>query len=50
MNELSIYSNDYQVELHRLCSTASDWQTVMEHHARLWQQVRQWAIRIVLES
>ncbi|VGB05113.1 transposase [Klebsiella pneumoniae] len=26
---------------HRLCSAASGWQAVPEHHAPLWQQVSQ---------
>ncbi|EFN0677910.1 hypothetical protein HG361_004313 [Escherichia coli] len=38
---LRIYSNEQQVASHRLCSAASSWQTVPEHHAPLWQQVSQ---------
>ncbi|MEK8746622.1 hypothetical protein P2S17_26175, partial [Escherichia coli] len=40
-DELRIYSNEQQVASHRLCSAASSWQTVPEHHAPLWQQVSQ---------
>ncbi|HED1969396.1 TPA: IS21 family transposase, partial [Enterobacter hormaechei subsp. hoffmannii] len=39
--ELRIYSNEQQMASHRLCSAASGWQTVPEHHAPLWQQVSQ---------
>ncbi|QOY06467.1 hypothetical protein HB787_28020 (plasmid) [Klebsiella pneumoniae] len=40
-DELRIYSNEQQMASHRLCSAASGWQTVPEHHAPLWQQVSQ---------
>ncbi len=40
-DELRIYCNEQQVASHRLCSAASGWQTVPEHHAPLWQQVSQ---------
>lgn len=40
-DELRIYSNEKLVASHRLCSASSGWQTVLEHHATLWQQVSQ---------
>ncbi|EJI1714936.1 IS21 family transposase, partial [Escherichia coli] len=40
-DELRIYSNEKLVASHRLCSASSGWQTVLEHHAPLWQQVSQ---------